>query len=257
MNELLAYIDEELEKKSFSGVNDMEILPIVKAYDIEAGIDFVKNNNSSKMYDGSSSDAPLNAYYGKSAEMIGENLDRQALPENVYEMYCPIAFVLDSTKLEFDKIYPFDTNAAPAGLKIECYELGNTLENIQKYIVCFYGTNEQYIEGFAKGMSDASAIEARRLGFIHKRDSFDGRMHTVSTMIREITPLADYLKCVILPKKAMTIHEFKDLATAEHITFLTYKTMPNRHPMLYNQVIYELLMNYLYEIGVVGCEDID
>lgn len=252
MSGLLQDIVEQFQTIS-DEETDICVLPVIKVYEGSKGCELIEETGKADFDKIHSKDIEY-AYYGKSAEMIGEELTQREELKKYYEWYCPIALVLDSQKLKYDKIYPFDVKEyeeCEYELPVKSFELGNELQNIQKYIALFYGTNEQYLDGIGKDGLNSDSREVSTLDFIHKRQSFNLKMHTVSVIINEISSLIEYTDCIILPDKLMAHAHFQKMKQNTNIIFKEYKIMMHLHPAYYNRNIHILLREYLEETGAV------
>ena len=192
-------------------------------------------------------------FYGKPAYPVGEKI-----PENREDIdYCPVCFIMNPNAVKIYRVFPFDTGAFDAGrysgflhrnMKLEDFELENSLGMIQKYISVCFENNEKYIMGETKitGSGYSLTIDALiRLLNANSTSAFDERSRTIEVVTDEDVYLNSAIEYIIMPENLLREDSIKDYLDKNHVMFGTYKVRKLTAPSYYNGTVFDMAMEYL------------
>lgn len=197
-------------------------------------------------------------FYGKPSYPVGEKNENKRTDD----LYCPVCFVVDPKKVSIFRIFPFDSGAFEGkrymdflhrGMKIEDFELENSIDSILAYISVVFDNNKNYIYGIScKHESDYIEIDSF-LNLLNAKGAFDidERANTVEIISKENINIKDVVECIILPKSLMKRNEIYEFIVNNNIQYKTYNVRRLTPPMRYNETVFELAMEYLRENGTV------
>lgn len=238
--------------------NKPKLLPFLHSCEGYNGEKIIRSNElratSCKVFDKDL----LYFFYGKPSYPVGEKNQTKRTDD----LYCPVCFIVNPKKVPIYRVFPFDSGAFDGNrykdflhrdMKIEDFELENNIDAILSYIAAVFGDNKGYIEGVAcKKDSDYLEIESF-LNLLNAKGSFDidERANTVEIISKESVNIKDVVECIILPEKLMERKEIFWFINKNNITYKTYVVRKFTLPMRYNETIFNLVMEYLSENGMV------
>lgn len=152
----------------------------------------------------------------------------------------PVTFIieLDENSASVEQIFPFDTGAFVNEIFKDVFEtetnpkkykLGSSLEDIRKFITCFYSTDKNYFyckPNIKKDGFDPFSFELNRiLKLIEEGSSkkYDNRAYTVELQIA--SPLVfdnSSIRAILLPADFMGSSDFADYLYNNDIEAITY-----------------------------------
>lgn len=197
-------------------------------------------------------------FYGKPSYPVGEKNQTKRTDD----LYCPVCFIVNPQKVSIYRVFPFDSGAFKAkrytdflhrDMKIDDFELENNTEQIQAYISVIFNNNNNYIEGVAY-KQESTYLEIKSfLNMLNAKGAFDidERANTVEIISKENIEIKNTVECVILPKSLMKIKEVNNFFVDNKIEYKTYTVRRLTPPMRYNELVFELVMEYLNEKGTV------
>lgn len=197
-------------------------------------------------------------FYGKPSYPVGEKNETKRTDN----LYCPVCFIVNPKKVPIYRVFPFDSGAFKGGkykdflhrdMQIEDFELESNVDAILSYIATVFSDNKKYIDGFAcKKESDYLEIEAF-LNLLNAKGSFDidERANTVEIISKESVKIKDVIECIILPESLMERKEVSKFIKNNNIKYKTYFVRRFTLPMRYSETIFNLVMEYLGENGMV------
>lgn len=204
-------------------------------------------------------------FYGKPSYPVGEKNETKRTDD----LYCPVCFIVNPKKVPIYKVFPFDSGAFKGkkykdflhrDMQIEDFELENNVDAILSYVATVFSNNKSYINGFAcKKESDYPEIEAF-FNLLNAKGSFDidERADTVEIISKVSVKIKDVVECIILPESLMERKEISKFIINNSIKYKTYIVRRFTLPMRYSETIFNLVMEYLSENGmVVKWKDID
>jgi hypothetical protein len=193
-------------------------------------------------------------FYGKPSYPVGEKVKGNRVDTD----YCPVGFIVNPNKVNLYRVFPFDTGAFDANLyadyfhhnmKIDSFELNNSLESIQKYISACFTNNYNYIMGNTTihGTGYGPIIDALiRLLNASGTIPIDERSRTVEVITKDNVSLKDAVECIILPENLLRHPNIKAFLDENHINYLTYIVRKLTAPSRYNEVVFEKAMEYIH-----------
>lgn len=197
-------------------------------------------------------------FYGKPSYPVGEkNADNRT-----DDLCCPVCFVVDPKKISIYRIFPFDSGAFKEkryvhflhkGMKIEDFELENNIESILSYVSVIFDNNSNYVTGIScKHESDYIEIDSF-LNLLNAKGAFDidERANTIEIISNRSVKVNDVVECIILPKSLMKRTEIYEFIVNNNIRYKTYNVRRLTSPVRYNEIVFELVMEYLEENGMV------
>jgi len=151
----------------------------------------------------------------------------------------PVTFIiqLDDSSVSIEQAFPFDTGAFTNGIFEDVcdteknpakYELGSSLEDIRKFITCFYGTDKNYYctpnenkDNFKPFSFELQRILRLIQGSSSKR--YDNRAYTVELQIANpIMFDSSSIKAILLPADYMGNNDFDSYLYNNNIDAITY-----------------------------------
>lgn len=220
-----------------------EVLPGIVACDGNDSFELLKELKEKNNLE----DEEIYIYYGRHADNISKNVAGCDDREKQYALYCPAVFVFNIEKLKLKNSYPFNPesfNPKDKRIKMNDYELGVPIENIQKYISCVYGSNDSYWKG---AVDDGKIKDSREMVNLTamQKISFDTRLSTVTMLVERIKLLQEYLECIIIPEKLLVYKEFETIQSSETLRIITYETDIVEHPSVYNLLVGNMCKDYM------------
>lgn len=248
MGELIDYICKTTEPVD-EDYRNLSLLPVVIGYDGNDAYGIASHLNSNDI------DAKqVHTSYGKHSDNIGS--DNKINNLESFELYCPILLVYSLENVDpkdIKEIYPFsiedfkNESVYDDIPELEYFSLGNQVENILKYIECFFGTNEAYLYGQLRQVEKRNIV-TRAIGSLYTK-SLNAKVKTIYVDIKNFQLIDENLKCIILPERLEVFEEFETLTSRFGIVVKEYKTNTTFHPAWYNYEVAKLLEEYLRETG--------
>ncbi len=193
-------------------------------------------------------------FYGKPAYPVKSKNDKSG----TNPLLCPICFIVNTQKINFYEVYPFDTGAFDAGMydefinnkfNINDYKVESNIQGILSYIKVMFGDNENYIKRESTITEDATADEEiNALISLLNCDGeyqFDERACTVEIISNKNYAIKDVVECIILPNAVLRDENVKNVLDKNNIKYITYSYRTLTKPTLYNGVILEKAEEYI------------
>lgn len=255
------YMDKSLLTKyieEYDTKNKPELLPFLHSCEGYNGEKIIKSNELKTANCKVFNEDLLYFFYGKPSYPVGEKNETKRTDD----LYCPVCFIINPKKVPIYRVFPFDSGAFKEkrykdflhrDMKIEDFELENSVDAILSYIATIFDNNRKYIEGFAcKRESNYLEIESF-LNLLNAKGSFDidERANTVEIILKEGVIIKDVVECIILPESLMERKEVSKFINNNNIRYKTYTVRRFTLPMRYNETIFNLAMEYLRENGMV------
>lgn len=248
----------EYIEKNNSGKNKPVLLPFMHSCEAYDGKRIIESDELQARYCKVFDQNLLYFFYGKPSYPVGEKCENKRTDD----LYCPVCFIINPKAVSIYKIFPFDSGAFKGnryddflhrGMQIEDFELDTNVNAILKYITTIFDTNENYIEGIAcKKESDYLEVDAF-LNLLNAKGAFDidERANTVEIISKDSVKIKDVVECIILPKSLMIKKEIYEFIVNNNIQYKTYNVRKLTPPMRYNETVFNLVMEFLIENGVV------
>lgn len=246
-------LGQYINKKNQNG-NITRILPLFHSCEGYNGKQIIADGVLTTKYCKVFKEKLLYLFYGKPAYPIGEKNEKNRIDA----FYCPVCFVMDPNQVAIYRAFPFDTGAFAnnlyedfmhRGMDLKCFELRNSLTDILKYVSVMFGTNANYIYGICKQKkSDLMEVQAL-LNMFNANGAFhiDERANTIEIISKKNIRLTDAIQCLILPENLLRIKEIARYIKKNNIPYTTYKIRRLTAPERYNEVVFQLAMNYIAE----------
>lgn len=196
-------------------------------------------------------------FYGKPSYPVGEKIAGNRTDIN----YCPICFLVKPEKVNLFRAFPFDTGAYDAKLygdflhrsmKLEDFELENSLDFIQEYIAVCFTNNYNYILGepTLTGSVNSPIVDAF-ISLINANGthSIDERSRSIEIITETSVPLKDSIEHLILPEGLLKNHAIKDYIDTNRIDYSTYVFHNLTPPARYNEVVFQKALEYIRKRG--------
>lgn len=247
-----------IEKNYDSSTDKKEFLPFVHSCDsfsLEAIIEEGTLNTTmcpvfKKEY--------LYFFYGKPAYKVAQNIKENRTDY----LHLPCCLIFKSEIINIIKVFPFDSGGFENGMyekffhkkmKIEKFELENSLEGISKYINVFFGDNDEYINGIGKRNISTNAYIESLSNLLLAEGSFDmdERSRTVEVISEESIKLKNYLLGIVLPVDLRRRELISDFIKNNNIKCETYNYRPLTRPAEYSQVVFERVMAIIGKSGIL------
>lgn len=192
-------------------------------------------------------------FYGKSSYPVSENVDGTRTDT----IYCPVCFILDTAKIDIYRIFPFDSGGFQAGLyesfihrhmKIESFEINNSISDIKAYISAVFHNNMNYLIGESMYTTDENDTCLNSLfKMLSANGSFkiDERANTIEIISNKPVSIKDAVKGVVLPENLLRKKQIADFISRNNIRHYTYTIRNLTAPSRYNEVVYQLAKNFL------------
>lgn len=191
-------------------------------------------------------------FYGKPAYRVAQNIEENRTDY----LHLPCCLIFKSDNINISKVFPFDSGGFDNNIyekffhkrmKIEKFELENSIEGISKYINVFFVDNDEYINGIAKRNTPTNAyIESlSNLLLAEGHYNMDERSRTVEVISGESIKLGSNLIGVVLPTELMRRDCISDFINNNDIRYETYNFRPLTRAVEYNQVIFERVMSII------------
>lgn len=247
MSMLLKYVEENVAE-----VDELPMLPLFHSCEGYVGNQILVKKklliNRCKTFD----EDLLYFFYGKPSYPISYNESRTD------SLYCPISFVINPQKVNIYKIFPFDTGAfkrklyegfIPDKIEMDNYELGNTIESVLQYISVMFDNNDNYINGICNKKDDKSYEINVLLKLLNATGSFefDERSNTVEIISNMNLELKGAIECIILPENLLRVDEIAAFVEESRVQVKKYKVRRLTAPDRYNEIVFQLAMEYLQE----------
>lgn len=196
-------------------------------------------------------------FYGKPSYPVGEKISGNRTDIN----YCPICFLVKPEKVNLFRAFPFDTGAYDAklyagflhrGMKLEDFELGNSLDFIQKYIAICFTNNNNYILGEPTLNSSVNnPIVDAFISLINANGthSIDERSRSIEIITETNVPIKDSIEHIILPEGLLKNQAVKDFIDTNRIDYSTYVFHNLTAPARYNEVVFQKALEYIRKRG--------
>lgn len=248
MSALLEYIREVVGEEH---ENNIPVLPIVMAYDGKNANYIANKLNLNKIE--TDGEENLFSSYGKHSDNIDGHNEQNNLE---YVLYCPVVFIFDIENIDpeaIKSIYPFSPKAFLEDAigkdirEVESFDMGTSIDNVVKYIECFFGTNKDYFYGSPKQV-DKICLQACVIKNLYDK-SLDSKVKAVFIELYDFEKIDQNLKCIILPERLMAYPTFTVLAERPGMEVKTYKTNPSWFVGWHNAEVNNLLEEYLIEMG--------
>lgn len=235
-----------------------ELLPFLHSCEGYNGERIIKSNELRATNCKVFNEELLYFFYGKPSYPVGEKNETKRTDD----LYCPVCFIVNPQKVHIYKVFPFDSGAFKGqrykdflhrDMKIEDFELENSVDAILSYIATIFGDNKKYIRGFAcKKESNYLEIESF-LNLLNAKGSFDidERANTVEVISKESIKIKDAVECIILSESLLERKEVLKFIKNNHIKYKTYTVRKFTRPVGYNETIFNLVMEFLSENGMV------
>lgn len=197
-------------------------------------------------------------FYGKPAYRVA-----QSIKENRSDyLHLPCCLIFKNEKINTTKIFPFDSGGFENKLyekffhkkmKIEKFELENSLQGVSKYVHVFFGDNDEYINGIAKrNVSENAYIESlSNLLLAEGSYDMDERSRTVEVITEQNVELKNSLLGIVLPIILMRQDGIRNFINQSNIKYATYNFRPMTKAVEYNQVVFERVMSIIGKSGIL------
>lgn len=170
--------------------------------------------------------------------------------------YCPVCFVINPEKVDVYQVFPFDTGAFKEkiyegfihrNMKLDNYELDNNLDSILAYISVMFGNNEDYLNGICHQKKSKLVEIQALLNMLNANGSFqvDERANTVEIISKRNLKLVDAIECLILPKNLLRVKEVAAFIEENRIKYKGYNIRRLTAPDRYNEIVFQLAMEYI------------
>lgn len=199
-------------------------------------------------------------FYGKPAYPVSEKVAGNRTDIE----YLPVCFIVPSDKVMPYRVFPFDTGAFAGKLyskhlhhkmKIDDFELENTIEETKRYIEVFFEDNDGYLAGQPSSVRNTDDPYVEGLISIHNitgEEEIDERANTVEVIANRNVSIEGNVECIIMPdalKKSRKVQNYLD--KHKEIECRTYVARRLTAPGRYNEVVFQKAMDYLKEKGYI------
>lgn len=193
-------------------------------------------------------------FYGKPSYPVAEKNQEKRTDD----YYCPMCFIINTQKVDIYQVFPFDTGAFKGDryigfihrdMELDNFELENNTDAILAYISVMFENNEDYLNGICHQVeSNMMEIQAL-LNMFNAKGSFqvDERANTLEVITEHNVRLADAVECIILPKNLLRVKEIREFIRDNNVMYKAYNIRRLTSPDRYNEIVYQLVMEYLDE----------
>lgn len=195
-------------------------------------------------------------YYGKNPIIISGSINSLTKLKHSLEYYCPVAMVFDSAQLIEDgyitAVYPFDpinSTIPDAETPLESFKIEVNKSSISKYIIYFFGSIENYLNGEPQTTSFDHSSITNTLHTAHIQNPISEADLTISLILKNSFDFFKYAKCIVLPYKLAGHPSVKELLKTRGICFKFYNIRRGRIPSAYNQTVEELCNEFIHGEG--------
>ena len=193
-------------------------------------------------------------FYGRPAYKVSSKEESCTIEELL-----PVCMLFKPDSLDnVARIYPFDSGAFDQGCyqnvisnkyNIDEFNMGKSLENIQKLISAFYDDNRKYYYGIPKHIKNASCLQIK--SYLRLIETLiplptDDRKYTVEIILNDEIELKNKILAVILPRLLLEFNFVKDKIKEYDIEYYTYNTVNGFHPDYYNYELFKIV-EYILE----------
>ena len=249
-SEIRAYIDGHTQ-----GWESIDQLPLMYANDWDCAYKTIKEDTLYKTNHTEFTFKMITFFYGKPFSQVSKtNLHGN-------EMHCPVCFIIPVDKVKVNMVYPFDlTNFKDTykkyihdTMEITNFEIGDTKEDILKYIKAFYDNNANYLDGKQKKLNDINNPYVGILDRIHSDNevlSVGQGAHIVNVFSQsDIEDIKRSVECIILPNAVLRYTDVKNYLNDNKICYISYKIRPGKTPYEYNTDVMYKALEYIEKKG--------
>lgn len=191
-------------------------------------------------------------FYGKPSYPVGEKEKHNRTDE----LCCPVCFIVDISKIDIYRVFPFDTGAfcnnmysdfMHRHMKINKFEIDNKSDAIRGYVSVVFGNNDNYIHGIAtEKEADDTHVKAL-LKMLSARGGFDidERANTIEITCKKAIDISKEIRGIVLPDSLLRKKAINDFITDNKIEYETYEVRNLTSPTRYNEVVFQLSMHFL------------
>lgn len=255
----MSSVSDYVKSKATSSIS-LETLPLMHSCDGFAATSIIHDKTINVCECPVFHEKLLYFFYGRPAYKVSERVKGN----RPGHLYLPVCFIVPFKEVKPHRIFPFDTGAFDAKMynkflhhkmKIDEFELENTLEEVKQYIHVFYDNNINYIRGVASSVKDSGDDYVDGLISIHNftgEEEIDGRANTVEVIADKGVNVHDAVECIILPEplsRAPKIQPF--IKNNPQIDFRLYDVPLLCAPSEFNAVVYQKVMDYFREKNVI------
>jgi len=204
----------------------------------------------------------LYLFYGKPAYRVSNNGKSS---KNLGRF--PVTFVVELDNTDpVSRVFPFDTGALTHKTFLDIcgedynpakYELGNSISDIKKFILAFYGSDNAYFHGKVLPITenfDGMSFELANIRSLITENTdkeWDNRAMTIEVQSKTKIPLAGgKIKAVVLPVALLNSAEVSEFFYDNNIEPITY-THDRSNPAHLTPMIAELIKNYYETRGLL------
>lgn len=249
---IMEYITSNVD---YSSLPELEILPVMHScdvFDCESIIDEgLLKPTPCRVF---KNEELLYFFYGKPTYPIGtkEHLNRTD------SLYCPVCFIIDIGNIDIYRIFPFDTGAFDKEMYnqfmhrhmiIDKFEIENNSKAIKAYISVIFGNNKNYIDGIPNKYHDEDTYVNALLHLLSATGGFefDERADTIEVISKKSIDISKNIRGIILPENFLRKKKIADFIDKNNIDHKTYIVRTKTSPSRYNEVVFQLAMQFLKE----------
>lgn len=248
---LMEYISKEV---NYSTRPKPVILPLMHSCDVYACESIINQSSINPALCPVFGEDLLYFFYGKPAYPIGAKE-----PYNRTDTFCcPVCFIIDIDKIDIFRIFPFDSGAFMSGkyqqfihrhMNIEKFEIKNNNVSIMAYISVIFGNNKNYIEGTPiKNHAEDTHVDAL-LNLLSAKGGFefDERSNTIEVISKKPIDISQNVLGIVLPENFLRKAEISCFINENSIKYKTYHVRNRTSPLRYNEVVFQLAMQFIKE----------